>query len=347
MASRLDRRGQTPAVERGMVRPSSPPPSWIEGFRDEFQRAHRFGLDSLIERDDVLRELYVANMEPAAAVARLDTVDLTLGRWLARLSPGTAATYKNSLRRLAEELELPGSPTVRAMLRLARRNPQAFSRRLEQYGRTSATNSGTLRMGFVAVRNASLALFDAGLAKKRVDVSLPANRDLDLRVLSRESVDGIQRELEQLGDLFSVRTRAMLLLAADGLRTREIRLLNAEHVRATFVLVGGEKIPIAASTLAAIQGWLDCRGSVPGPLFVGFDRQLRGVDVAHKRLTARTIQRNLHEASGGAIEFRDLRRSAIVDAVQRRGWSQGERVGRFTRMHGVVRLVNGARVVER
>jgi integrase len=320
----------------------APPYAWITRIDAVMRAEFGVSVEFLLERDATLAEWYALDLEPSALLRNIDEADIVLARWLAQFGDSTWRTYERALRRLARDMALSVAPTARSLLKRAARHPDAVARLVAAYVARGTATTGTLRLRLTALRRAMRALLAAGLAKP-FDVQSPTDADVDLRIPNREDIDTIDARLMRAADrdVLAARTRAELLLAADGLRAHELIALRVEDVRLSSVVVDDEVVQISPRTGEALRAWLSLRGSDPGPLFVAFESKLRSIGQAP--LSTRALERDIHRASEGLVTLRALRRYAVVAAVRERGWFSGERVARLTRITGVTRVVAAAR----
>ena len=318
-----------------------PPTTWIH--RVDVVLAASLGVRThhLLERAVTLREWFSRNLEPEHIVAKMDPVDKAVARWLSGFGESTHRTYERALRRLAVDIALPGVDDARALLRRTIDAPDAVEILLARYALASRAKTGTIRNRLCVLHLATVALHEAGLARRAVDVCRPEDTDVDLSVPTVEQLDSLDSRLARSEDPLDARGRAVMLLAADGVRAHELPQLDIQHYRLTHVVVGRELVRLAVRTTDALHRWLEQRGTKRGPLFVGFDG--RTGRLRFERLTTRAFERDMERVSRGTVTLRSLRRFAVVHAVARDGWSAGDRVARLTQRHGVTRMVDGAR----
>lgn len=325
------------------TRPALPRATWIQRLETSVVASFGVSTDHFLDRDVVLTELAAHGSEPEQLLSLIDPVDIALARWLGSFEEVTRRTYDRALRALARDMALPVVLDARSLLRRAADKPDAVAALVRAYVRRATASTGTLRLRLTALRRASQALCDAGLAKRAVDVQSPADTDVDLSIPSPALIAEVDATLERASqhDSLALRTRAEFLLATEGLRAHEICQLDLADVRLSSVLADGEVVRIAPRTSKAIRAWLQLRGTMPGPLFVAFESKLRGIGT--EPISTRALERDVRRASRGRVTLRALRRCAVVTTVNTQGWSSGERVARLTRINGVTRMVNGAR----
>jgi integrase/recombinase XerC len=116
--------------------------------------------------------------------------------------------------------------------------------------------------------------------------------------------------------------RGVRLLYDLGLRRSEVVALDVNDLdldAGTLAVLGKGrtqkfKLTLPEPTRAALQGWLEARGTEPGPLFTNFDRARKGC-----RLTGRSlyrIVRRLGERVGLKVRPHGLRHTAITEACK-------------------------------
>jgi len=120
-----------------------------------------------------------------------------------------------------------------------------------------------------------------------------------------------------------VRDTAILRLLYDlALRTGEIVALDFEDVELSRKMVhvlgkgrlSKQQLTLPEPTKAALEAWLQVRGTAPGPLFCNFDRAKKG-----QRLTGVSIYRlvrGLGEANGFKTRPHGIRHTAITEACK-------------------------------
>jgi integrase len=334
--------GSTPSGTMGKKGSSAlPPRQWIVQVDGALAAACGVTTRHLLERNCVLVEWFARAIAPSDVPAAIDPIDLAVARWLAGFKDSTWQTYERALRRLAAEVSLPGIDDARALLRRAAAVPDAVETLLARQVSASRRKTGTIRSRLCALHRATVALRDAGVMSRAIDIGRPEDTDVDLAAPNVALFAELDSKLAASTDPIVMRARAEMLLAADGLRAREICNLNVEHFRNVHVAIKRQLVSIAPRTTEALKRWLEHRGTRRGPLFVGFDG--RTCRLTFERLTTRALERDMARVSGGAITLRAVRRYGVVDAVGRKGWIAGDRVARLTRRHGVTRMVEGAR----
>jgi integrase len=318
-----------------------PPASWIQQAQETLVGAFGFETDHLLERDHVLIEWYERGVLPRELPTVIEPIDKTVAQWLSRFSRLTYRTYQTALRRLAADGVLPAVHDARTLLQRALSNPDAVETLLTRYATTSTRKTGSVRNALTAFHRATYALYEAGMIKRPIDVVRPRDTDVDLAAPTPELLVNLDRELAKSAEPRTKRARAEMLLAAEGLRAREICALNVEDFHGTRVVVGGDRVRIGKRTTDAIRLWLEHRGRSLGPMFVSYDGN--SGRLTNERMSTRSLERDMVRVTRGAVSLRSLRRFAVVNAVERFGASAGRRVARLTKHHGVTRMVHGAR----
>jgi integrase/recombinase XerC len=111
------------------------------------------------------------------------------------------------------------------------------------------------------------------------------------------------------------------LLHGLGLRRSEVVAIDLEDVDleggAVWILGKGrtakERLTLPEPTRAALAAWIKVRGPEPGPLFINFDRRLKG-----RRLTGDGLYflvRKLGAQAGFGVRPHGLRHGAITEAL--------------------------------
>jgi integrase/recombinase XerC len=188
----------------------------------------------------------------------------------------------------------------------------------------SALAPATVNRRLAAIRSLVRLGRTIGLVPWTLEVpSLKSQSYRDTRGPGRGGFRRLLDELEQSPSKSkSVRDRALLRLLYDlALRRNEAVSLDVEHVDlqagTVSVLGKGRSDRVALSlpepTKAALQAWIELRGTEPGPLFVNMDRAGKG-----RRLTGRSVARvlkDLGRAIGIHVRPHGLRHAAITDAL--------------------------------
>jgi len=145
----------------------------------------------------------------------------------------------------------------------------------------------------------------------------------DTRGPGRRGVRLLLDEIERRGDKKALRDRAVLRLLYDlGLRRSEVVTLDVNDLdldAATVAVLGKGRtqktnLTLPEPTKAALQRWLEARGTEMGPLFINLDRARKGC-----RLTATSIYRivrRLGEQVGLQVRPHGLRHTAITEACK-------------------------------
>lgn len=146
----------------------------------------------------------------------------------------------------------------------------------------------------------------------------------DTRGPGADSVRRMIASLDGAPDRVSRRNHAALRLLCDlGMRRGEVVSLDVEDVdlvRGTIEVTGkgrDEKhvMHLAPATSLALASWMEARGSVPGPLFLNFDRAGKGTG----RLSGTSLYRIVRELGatvGERVRPHGLRHTAITEAVK-------------------------------
>lgn len=116
--------------------------------------------------------------------------------------------------------------------------------------------------------------------------------------------------------LLEQRTIAMLALAACGLKTAEIRALRFPDALDHMPLLGGDedRVPVSAETWAAIQRWVDRRGTGAGWLFLDLDG--KSERIIDKQVSPRSMQRGARKLG---LSLSGVRRRRILDEAAEHG----------------------------
>jgi len=167
--------------------------------------------------------------------------------------------------------------------------------------------------------------------------SVPSEAYRDTRGPGREGCGRMVAELEGRPEPKARRDLAAVRLLYDlALRRVEVSRLDVEDVdlgAGTVAVLGKGRteraiLSLPEPTAAALRGWLDVRGTDPGPLFLNFDRAGKG-----RRLSGTSIYRmvrKLGAAVGLAVRPHGLRHAAITEALDRTNGNLRE-VQRFSR----------------
>ncbi len=162
------------------------------------------------------------------------------------------------------------------LLRVSRRDIEAYRAHLEQQGRASATVTKVMSAlsGFYAYAQAEGAIERNPMASAR----RPKVADVSpRRALSQAEVRALL-DAADISTAAGLRDRALLVtLAVQGWRISEALGLRVEDLdeeagqKVATILGKGNKVarvPLAASTWSAIQSWTGLAGIVVGPIFV-------------------------------------------------------------------------------
>jgi integrase/recombinase XerC len=243
------------------------------------------------------------------------------------LSGKNALTLKAYSRDLAHFTKFVGVPELvdAAKLLLVKNQGQAnalvlsYKNQIIDEGKAPATINRKLAALKSLVKMARVV----GLCSFTLEVSgVEAETLRDTRGPGKEGVDKLLKMVELGTDKKSKRDLAMLhLLYGMALRRGEVCSLNIEHVEkaegALWILGKSRKqrqrVTMPDKAKEALLGWLEARGSEPGPLFVALDTAAYG-----KRLTGDGLCRvikKLGKKAGVSVKPHGLRHAAITRAL--------------------------------
>ncbi len=259
----------------------------------------------------------VAAMEPQSRASLRPHVEATLGQWLDSLRAPTARDYRESLRGLAKVAAAEGHPAsdVTTFGLWAVESPEPFTDWMQAYlldGRHGAPS--TRRKRSSTVGRMLKALRRARLPAPSWSPELPPRGSGQGHAPVATASWAAHT---QAGDgLLELRTRAMLALAACGLKTAEIQALRfpdaIDHM--PLLRVDQDRVPVSAETWAAIQRWVDRRGTGAGWLFLDLDG--RSERITDQQVSPRGMQRGARKL-GQSLSA--VRRRRILDEVTTRG----------------------------
>lgn len=274
-----------------------------------------------------------------------------LETWLAGKDAKTVRAYRGDLEAFAR---WAGVDTLEAALEAFLVLPAAAANSAGLRYRGALLESGlaaaTVNRRLAALRSAvSLARL---LGRVTWTLEVPGVESQPYRDTRGPGVGGFRamlRATEGRQDAKGARDRALLRLLFDmALRRGEVVALDVEHFdrRAGTLSVLGKKrrerlaLTLPAPTRAALEAWLQVRGTEPGPLFLALDPAAGGTH-STTRLTGRSVAR-ITAAAGtlsgvGSVRPHGLRHAAITHMLEVTGGNVS-RVQRFSR-HRDVRTV--------
>ncbi len=259
---------------------------------------------------------------PAAVTA---TADDLLAAFLGRRSAATRRAYDADLRDFAAFLGL-GTPAegLRRLLELGQAQGNGKVLAYVQTLRDRALSPATVNRRLAALRSALKLARTLGMAGWRLEVEGEHARSY--RNTKGPGTGGMR------GLLAAARTEAPALLARDvailrllfdvALRRGEVVALDLEHLDLAdgrvWILGKGradrEAVSLPAPTCAALEAWLEVRGTEPGPLFMRMDRAGAG-----ERMTGEAVRLLVARLSGkaglGLVRPHGLRHAAITAAL--------------------------------
>jgi len=258
-----------------------------------------------------------AAIEPPSRASLRRSVEETLGQWLGSLRAPTARDYRESLRGLAKVAAADGHPAndVTTFGVWAVESPEPFTDWMQAYlldGRRGAPS--TRRKRSSTVGRMLKALRRARLPAPSWSPELPPRGSGRGHAPVAAASWAAQA---QAGDgLLELRTRAMLALAACGLKTAEIRALRFPDAIDLMPLlrVDEDRVAVSAEAWAAIQRWVDRRGTGAGWLFLDLDgKSERTID---QQVSPRSMQRGARKL-GQSLS--GVRRRRILDEAAEHG----------------------------
>jgi integrase/recombinase XerC len=161
------------------------------------------------------------------------------------------------------------------------------------------------------------------LARKLEVKNVRAESYRDTRGPGRRGVRLLLDEVERRRDKKALRDRAALRLLYDlGLRRSEVVALDVDDLdldAGTVAVLGKGRTQKTSLTLpeptkAALQKWLEARGTEMGPLFINLDRARKGCRLTGTSLYR--IVRRLGEKVGLRVRPHGLRHTAITEACK-------------------------------
>lgn len=258
-----------------------------------------------------------ASIEPQRHAGLRQRVEAALGQWLDSLRAPTARDYRESLRGLAKVAAADGYPAndVTSFGLWAVESPEPFTSWMQAYlldGRRGAPSTQRKRSSTVGRMLKAL---------RRARLPAPSwSPDLPPRGSGRGHAPVATASWAahaQAGDgLLELRSRAMLALAACGLKTAEIRALRfpdaIDHM--PLLRVNEDRVPVSAETWAAIQRWVDRRGTGAGWLFLDLDG--KSERIIDQQVSPRSMQRGARKL-GQSLS--GVRRRWILDETAKHG----------------------------
>lgn len=217
-------------------------------------------------------------------------------------------------------------------------NETALSYRADLVDREPKLAPATINRRLSALRSLVKLARTLGFVPYSLEVrNVESQAYRDTRGPGRDGVLRIVNELERRLDAKGKRDRAVVRLLYDmGLRRVEVVRLDLAdlELEAGTVAVLGKKrtekepLTVPEETKAALESWLEARGTEPGPLFTNFDRAGKG-----NRLTVRSVNRIVKElglAVGLKTTPHGLRHAAITEALDKTNGNL-RAVARFSR----------------
>jgi len=184
--------------------------------------------------------------------------------------------------------------------------------------------SATVNRRLAAVRSLVKLAKTLGMVDWSLDVqNVKAEAYRDTKGPGKNGFRAMLQTLAEKQSKKSIRDTAILRLLYDlALRTGEVVALDFEDVelsrKVIHVLGKGrtskQQLTLPEPTKAALEAWLEVRGTAPGPLFCNFDRAKKG-----QRLTGVSIYRlvrGLGEANGFMTRPHGVRHTAITEACK-------------------------------
>lgn len=258
-----------------------------------------------------------AAIEPPSRASLRQRVEATLGQWFDSLRAPTARDYRESLRGLAKAAAEDGYRTndVTSFGLWAVESPEPFTDWMQAYlldGRRGAPS--TRRRRSSTVGRMLKALGRARLPAPSWSPELPPRGSG--RGHAPVAAANWAAQAEAGDGTLALRTRAMLALAACGLKTAEIRALRFPNAidHMPLLQVDEDRVPVSAETWAAIQRWVDRRGTGAGWLFLDLDG--RSERITSQQVSPRSMQRGARKL-GQSLS--GVRRRRILDEVTTRG----------------------------
>jgi integrase/recombinase XerC len=184
--------------------------------------------------------------------------------------------------------------------------------------------AATINRRLAALRSLTHLARTFGIVPWKLEVqNVRAEAYRDTRGPGRQGFRCLLMEVERRNTKKSSRDKAILRLLYDlALRCGEVVLLDREDVdlsTSTLAVRGKGRtskqlLTIPEPTKAALNDWLDARGTEPGPLFTNFNRAGKG-----HRLTGTSIYRmvrDLGRRNGFQVRPHGLRHTAITEACK-------------------------------
>jgi integrase/recombinase XerC len=277
-----------------------------------------------------------------------DKLRRLLEDFLAGLKPNTLRGYQQGLADFASFVGAVDAEQAAGMLLAnghGEANHLALSYRANMIERDLSAN--TINGRLAAIR----ALVKVARMLGLVDWSVEARnvKAQPYRDTKGTGVDGFRLLLAHLADRIdpkAIRDRAIVrLLFERALRREEVATLDVAHLdlptNTVSVLGKGrrerETLTLAAPTCRALADWLAVRGTMPGPLFINFDRARKG----DGRLTGAgiwSIITALGEVTGQRVRPHGLRHAGITEALDKTG-GDVRRVREFSRHSDVATVL--------
>ena len=263
--------------------------------------------------------------------SRITTSDLA-GAFLSRLSPGTRKAYEYSLLRFGRWLGV-GDDVAVVAARLCALNQVEGNQLLLQYAASmEGLSAATCNLRMQGLRSllslARILGLSTGWQPELKTHKVQKFRDT--RGPGMEKVMALLAAEAGKNTCAAARNLALLRLNFDlALRRGSILQIDVEHLelktRSVWVTTKGKSAPrlkeLPDKTFAAIEAWLEKRGSSPGPLFVRIRRGDK-IDLA-SRMTPdgyfrllRELAAPLHQPGDRKVRPHGIRHTAITEATR-------------------------------
>lgn len=244
-------------------------------------------------------------------------------------NPGTKRTYDLAWRKLAAYLGKASAPEgLSAVLAMSHAAAEATVGNWRDQLQAAGKASNTVATYLAAIRSVVQIAHGRGLVSWILSVRSPPTRAYrDVSGIPYESYRAMLQTLVdriEVDDERNKRDFAIVRLMFDlGLRVKELHLLDLDDVdlaACTLTIVGhgqldrSETVPIPPPCVTAINGWLVCRGTAPGPLW----KRVNATDGAG-RLSAKSIYNivvTLAKAAGVNTSPRRFRHGSIARSAK-------------------------------
>ncbi|PWC89854.1 hypothetical protein TSH100_04070 [Azospirillum sp. TSH100] len=270
------------------------------------------------------------NDPPSSAALPLTRIqERLLDAFLAGRSPRTQAAYQRDVQDFAAFVGVADpEEAARRLIATAHGDANGLALAYRAHMVTRKLAPATINRRLSALRSLVQLANVLGLVGWQLDVdNVRAELYRDTRGPGRDAVKAMTSAATSRGGMKGLRDAAILRLLHDlGLRRGEVVGLDLEDldiVAGTLAVLGKgrtqkELVTVPAPTMAALQAWVERRGSAPGPLFRSLDPAGKG----DGRLTGTAVYqlvRALGADIGVTARPHGLRHTAITTVLDRSG----------------------------